>query len=276
MNILLHTIALEPNRWTPARVSRPLADLLPAIDAAGFRRLEIFEPHLTMAPDENALPALLARHHLTASILSSYLDLSPAVNPPQKFDEQVRALQARLSAFGFAKVRLFPGRALPGAQTSDTIRLIASRLQTLTDARPDIEFLLETHDGSLADDPACMLRLVEACARPNLGLLWQPTVFEENAARAQFALQKPYIRHIHLQNRTPDLKFTRLAAGVIPWADLLRQLPAQTGATLEFVTGGLTSVEEFDLDATLVEATEEAGYVTRICRLEEARRQPAG
>ncbi len=275
MNVLLHTIALEPNRWTPARVSRPLADLLPVIDAAGFRRLEIFEPHLTMAPDEDALPALLARHHLTATILSSYLDLCPAINLPGEFDDQVRALQARISAFGFAKVRLFPGRALPGAQTSETIRLIARRLQILTDACPDIEFLLETHDGSLADDPLCMLRLIETCARPNLGLLWQPTVFEEKAARAQFALQKPYIRHIHLQNRTPALKFTKLAAGVIPWADLLSQLPSQTGATLEFVTGGITSVEKFNVNATLREAIEEAEYVTSVCRFEEATQQPA-
>ena len=262
MNILFHTIALEPNRWTPARVSRPLAELLPAIESAGFRELEIFEPHLALAPNESALPSLLARHHLTPVILSSYLDLSAAT--AETFAGPSRTLLERLDRFGFRKVRLFPGRSPSPGQTEETIRLVSARLQSLADERPGIEFLLETHDGSLADDPACMPVLVERCARPNIGLLWQPTIFEPAAARAQFSLQKPCIRHVHLQNRAPDLSFAKLASGIIPWRELLAQLTPEVGATLEFVPSGICPLEAFDLQVTLQEAVEESRFAASL------------
>ncbi len=263
MNILLHTIALEPARWTPQRVSRPLAEILPIIAGAGFYKLEVFEPHLSLLPDEATMVALFQRHHLVPVVLSSYLELSPHKNPDVTYRPQAEALLARVDRFGFSKVRLFPGQSPDPAETAVAVREIGQRLHALAGERPGVEFLLETHDGSLADDPACMVALVEASGAANVGLLWQPTVFEPASARAQWEVQKSHVRHLHLQNRTADGKFCRLADGVIPWTEIMASAGFAVDVSLEFVPSGICAVEEFELMTSVQEAVEEFGFVVK-------------
>ncbi len=264
MNILLHTIALEPARWTPQRISRPLSEILPTIAGAGFYKLEVFEPHLALLPDEAVMVPLFQRLHLVPMVLSSYLDLSPHANADGSFRMQADDLLARVDRFGFSKVRLFPGRSPSPEQTATTVRQIGARLRDLAGERPDVQFLLETCDHSLADDPACAVVLVEASGAPNVGLLWQPTVFEPEAARAQWEIQKPYVRHIHLQNRTADGKLCRLESGVIPWGEFLASVGFEVDVTLEFVPSGLCPVDSFDLTTSVQEAVEEFNFVVKL------------
>ena len=127
-----------------------------------------------------------------------------------------------------------------------------------------MEFLLETHDGSLADDPAQMVALVEASAAPNVGLLWQPTVFAPAAARAQWEVQRAHVRHIHLQNRTADGKFCRLSDGVVPWEEILQSTGFGVDVSLEFVPSGICEVEDFELTTSVQEAVEEFGFVVKL------------
>ena len=264
VNILLHTIALEPARWTPQRVSRPLSEILPTIAGAGFYKLEVFEPHLSLLPDEAAMIPLFERLHLVPMVLSSYLELSPHKNPDASFRQQSDDLLARVDRFGFSKVRLFPGESPDPTKVTATIQEIGRRLHALADQRPEVQFLLETHDGSLADEPACMVALVEASAAANVGLLWQPTDFEPAAARAQWDLQKTCVRHIHLQNRTADGRFCRLEEGVIPWAEILRTARFEVDVSLEFVPSGICTVEKFELTTSVQEAVEEFGFVVKL------------
>ena len=257
MNILLHTIALEPARWTPQRVSRPLAETLPTVAGAGFYKLEVFEPHLSLLPDEPAMIPLFTRHHLVPTVLSSYLELSPHLNEDAAFQTQGEALLARVDRFAFKKVRLFPGKSPSPERTDATVTAIAGRLRQLAVACPHVEFLIETHDGSLADDPACVVALVEVTACPNVGLLWQPTVFEPAAAWMQWRLQSKFVRHVHLQNRTADGRFCRLAVGVIPWREILASASFEKDVTLEFVPSGICEPNGFDLSTSVQEAVDE-------------------
>ncbi len=147
------------------------------------------EPPLALAPDESGLVAEFARHGLTPAVLSSYQDLSPAVTARDSFLEQVEILGSRVTRFGFRKVRLFPGRSPSPERNDETIELIAQRLRPLADALPDVEFLLEPHDHSLADNPGDLIRLIEVCGPSNIGLLLRPTIFERELARSQYAIQ---------------------------------------------------------------------------------------
>lgn len=264
MNILLHTIALEPARWTPQRVSRPLAELLPTIAGAGFYKLEIFEPHLSLLPDEPAMVPLFARYHLVPTVLSSYLELSPHLSPDAAFETQADELLARVDRFGFRKVRLFPGKSPSPEETAATVGRIADRLHYLAARCPQVEFLLETHDNSLADEPVCMVTLVEAAAAPNVGLLWQPTRFEAEAAWSQWEAQKALVRHFHLQNRTADGEFCRLGAGVVPWDKILAAAGFAIDATLEFVPSGICPQERFDLTTSVQEAVDEFDAIVKL------------
>ena len=264
MNILLHTIALEPARWTPQRVSRPLAELLPTISGAGFYKLEVFEPHLSLLPDEQVMVALFQHHHLVPTVLSSYLEVSPHQNPDASYEQHANELLERLDRFGFRKVRLFPGQSPDAMSIATTILATSKRLHTLAGQRPDVQFLLETHEGSLADNPAGAVALVEASDAPNVGLLWQPTVFEPAAARAQWELQQAYVRHIHLQNRTADGKFCRLSEGVVPWPEILEAARFGVDVSLEFVPSGICEVESFELTTSVQEAVEEFGFIVNL------------
>jgi sugar phosphate isomerase/epimerase len=256
MNILLHTIAIEPARWTPQRVSQPLTDLISRIaEKTGFTQLEIFEPHLTLAPDPRAIRDALAHHNLQPVVLSSYLDIARL--PAEDFPREAASLLDRARFFGFKKVRLFPG---PGIAPDDARKAgeFTERLAHVANSAPDIEFLLETHDGSLADDPERVVIVVESAGCENVGLLWQSTFFETEQALRQFEIQKHLVRHFHLQNRSPDKGFTTLERGIVPWPKILAE--TQADASLEFVPGGICSVQDFDLDRTLAEAESEAAY----------------
>ncbi len=273
MNILLHTIALEPARWTPQRVSQSLPTLLANIAGAGFHEIEIFEPHLGETPSSPEIREALAAHDLKPVILSSYLDLNPARTPDADLDAKIDIMSERINFYGFSKVRIFPGSKMNPAD-EDGVRAFAARLRKLAARMEGLEILLETHDGSLADDPEVLVRIVEemrdlGCA--NVGLLFQPTVFgDADSIRYQFQIQKPHIRHLHLQNRKPDLSFETMKDGVVPWPEILRELAGTVDATLEFVPTGICSVGEFNLDATIAEALSEVEFVRGLAIEREA------
>lgn len=268
MKLLLHTIALEPARWTPQRVSRPLADLLPAIAAANFHELEIYEPHLG---EEVLSPCIRNRFGILGIvpvILSSYLDLNPAHTSDTLLEKLVSDLVQRMTYYGFTKVRLFPGSGMDPRDEHATAIFI-ERAKNLATRIAPAEVLLETHDGTLADRPALLADLIGQLP-DNVGLLYQPTVFTRESALDQFHVQKPFIRHLHLQNRNPDLSFATLKAGVIPWRTIIPEIADKVDATLEFVPEGITPAESFDLQATLRQAREEMDYASGIVGITKA------
>jgi len=258
---MLHTIAIEPARWTPKRVTRTLAELLPAIAQTGFRELEIFEPHLALAPDPEALPQALASAGLSAAVLSSYLELTPDRLPDAGFETAVALLQERVRTFGFRAVRLFAPKPGKDGTFDGLLKPALARLRTLADSLPHIGWWLETHDHTLADDPPALVRFVEECARPNVGLLFQPTRFDQPDAFAQMQLEAPFVRHLHIQNRQADLSFAPIDLGVVDWVELLRLLPEPVSFSIEFVPSGITPAESFDLDRTLAECHAAEAFV---------------
>jgi len=229
MDILFHTISMEPARWTSQRVSQKLSDLIPKIAGASFEKLEIYEPHLA-AEDEEALLASLFKHGLDPVMLSSYLQISPG-----KTDG---------------------GGVSP--KDGDAIKVVAERISQIARELAGVQILLETHDGSIADEPAAIVAFVDQLHLPNVSLLYQPTIFKPEPALQQFAVQKHLIRHVHLQNRDADGKFSTLKEGVVPWDKILPQLDVDL--TLEFVPSAICPVEKFDLEKSLSEAVAEADY----------------
>lgn len=266
MNMLLHTIALEPARWTPSRVSRTLLELLPRIAEIGFHEVEVYEPHLTGDAVSGEIRDAFASAKLAPVILSSYLNSNPDKTSDDAFDSKVEEMARRVDFYGFKKIRLFPG---PGVDPTDaaTVAVVRERIGRLAERIPGPEILLETHDGSLADDFGMIVRLVETLAEPRIGLLFQPTFFADvEKTRQQFQIEKAFIRHVHLQNRFADISFSKLSEGVVPWPEIFSELDASVGATLEFVPVGICGVEAFDLEAALREARSEGDYARSLMK----------
>jgi len=254
MNLLLHTIALEPARWTPQRTSHGLAELLPAIAESDIiSGIEVYEPHLGSDTTSQEAKDAIEANKLDPVILSSYMALNPDRACDWEFENQISRLARQVSYYGFKKVRLFPGQGM-NPSDKDGIRVFKTRLTKVAEYIPTTELLLETHDGSLADDPGVITGILEDLSLPNVGLLFQPTFFQnQKQILIQLRIQLPFIRHVHFQNRLPDLSFVKLEEGIIPWKEILGQLDEDIGGTLEFVPKGVCSLEEFDLKATLSE-----------------------
>ena len=261
--ILFHTIAVEPARWTPQRVARPLIGLLPHIADAGFKHLEIFEPHLTLTSDLDMVRETLAALEMTPVVLSSYLNLNPARMTDAEVPVEIEKVAKLIEMFGFQKMRVFAGPGIDPAD-ADAVRIFIERVEKLAAALPHIAILLETHDGSIADDPAVLVDMMHKITAPNVGLLFQPTFFDAEQALAQIRLEAPFIRHIHLQNRNLEKGFKPLAGGLFSWPALLAELPSPVPMTLEFTPAGICSPEKFDLTATLAEAKSEIAYIESI------------
>src|SRR5215210_1938661 len=130
MNILFHTIAVEPARWTPQRISRPLVELLPHIATSGFHDLEIFEPHLTAETISAEIRDGLAQCGLRPVVLSSYLNLNPAQTSDGVVDAKLDQIAERITYYGFKKLRLFPGPAMNPVDDA-SIKVFTTRLQRL-------------------------------------------------------------------------------------------------------------------------------------------------
>lgn len=261
MEIFFHTIALEPARWTPRRVSQSLPDLLPKIARSGFQKVEIFEPHLREIAQRPAIKEALRECALEPVILSSYIDLAGLSEAD--LPGAVDALEETLREFAFPTMRLFPG---PGISPTDeeAIARFTGRLAKVVERLSGTEILLETHDHAIADEPSRLLKLVQDLGAPNLGLLFQPTIFDGKAELEQFALQRDFIRHVHLQNRKPDRSFETLEKGVTPWATIFRELPAGVNASLEFVPAGICQEDQFNLEAVLAQCRQERDYAKSI------------
>lgn len=265
MDPFLHTIALEPARWTPQRTSRALVSILPSIAAAGFHRIEVFEPHLTDATSSPEIRDAFRSLDLSPEILSSYVNLNPAKTSSAALDATVEVIRERIAYYGFRRVRIFPGSGMNPADKPATA-VFVQRLERLVASLKGTEILLETHDGSLADDPETITRIVRDLHAPSVGLLYQPTFFDTERALRQLDLQLPFIRHVHLQNRRPDRSITLLRDGVIPWDRIIPKLDQNVTATLEFIPAGICPVEKFDLAAALLQAQSEAAYIRELSK----------
>lgn len=131
MELLLHTIALEPARWTPRRASRDLAELVPGIAGIGVRRLEVYSPHVEMADDWSRLREAFRTHGVEPVILSSYLNLDPEKTSDAVFVEELARTVEALDFFGFHKLRMFPGFGI-NPDDAEGRRGILSRLRILS------------------------------------------------------------------------------------------------------------------------------------------------
>lgn len=262
MQIHFHTIALEPARWTPKRVSQKLTDLLPRIAEAEFRTIEVFEPHLREEGEWVEIRETMRGSGLDPVILSSYVDIAGL--PEAELPGAVDALERTMEFFGFAKARIFPGPRIAPADAEGVARF-TQRLAALAERLRGYEILLETHDGSIADDPARIVAVVKDLAAPNVGLLFQPTVFDPEATQAQFDLQRELIRHVHLQNRKlTGREFETLEAGITRWEKILPRVLPGANATLEFVPLGIVPEDKFDMAAALEQARGESRYAAKI------------
>jgi len=230
MQILLNTIMLEVNRWTPDhRLTRPLMDLLDPVREASFDALELWQYHISaLEPDEvERLAQKLRSLDMRALALGAYPAFHLKGTEAAEMEAGLDRLLSYAVTLGVTTFKIFPGRiasAETDARTWDcSVRRIAELAAKL--AARGMTLSMETHGNTLCDTLESVQHLLaDLSGMDNVGLCFQPyTDHDTDQAIAAFDAVRSAIVHIHLQNRrTADSVTTLLEEG--DWIDYARFL----------------------------------------------------
>lgn len=154
----------------------------------------------------------------------------------------LQAVVATTGALGAPLIRVWAGTRgsaeASAAQREEVVRNAQGLAGLAAAAGLDIAF--EYHGGTLTDDAASALRLLEAVDCGNAGCLWQPPVGMSAAdCRRAIRTVARYVRNVHVFS-WDGVERLPLAAGREKWRaclDELARLPGERWLLLEFVRG---------------------------------------
>ena len=240
--VLLGTVAIEPNRWgtvTPDRapVAR-LADWLGVIADAGFDGLEVWDGHLTAASAADVDGVLDGP--LPIPVFNSYADFGPGQEAAV-----ARAAAADWAACTSSRAVKFNVGNDPDDE-SGYVERIATWLESLPDGTAA---LCECHQGiSIAETPEVAARILDAAGPADRVQALVHTHDAPDLVRAKFDAYGDRITHVHvnfldfgaMQHPTLASCADRLAG----FHDLVAGLGFTGSWTLEFVAGLLTDRDQ--------------------------------
>ena len=269
-SLLLNTIALDPNRWTAEK--RPffkLADLLPAVAAAGFGALEVWQYHLS-TPDAAGVEALAERAGalgVTFPIVGMYPVLDAEGAERERAWSEVETVVRRAERVGARAVKMFAGRL--GSNEADAAAVARSvaftRDLVALAADHGLGVTAETHPNTLCDNVPATRRFLDAVADERLALCFQPFDFTSTKrAVADVRALAERVAHVHLQGRRAG-EIVLLEEAEVDYAAVLRVLVENgfDGAvSIEFVKDCVVErPADFDLDAVLENARRDRAFV---------------
>ncbi len=214
---------------------QPACEAAHRIAAAGFPGVELWYPHIEPMGNSE-LGELRETCHalgLTIGVLSPYFSFTRGRD---RWEQSVRTAAKALEAadiLGVAKIRTFidcgpDGLGSQSAGPDDWTSAIAG-LQTLCDLAPARQFVVETHDETLADTLPSTRRILDEVARPNLRLNYQPTRdFLQRGYLDCLAELYPAVSHMHWEQIKCDGSSTYIEEdGVIDFPALMAFLRAK-------------------------------------------------
>lgn len=202
------------------------------IAGAGFRGVEIWHPHVEHLDDEG-----LREMGRTCRVLG--LD-TPVIAPyfsftrgRERWEESIRCAKRVLHAasiIGVRKVRTFvdcgnDGLTSQAAGSADWAAA-CDGLRTLCSMDTGVEFVLETHEKTLANDLPSVHRLLNEVSAANLRLNFQATPsFLSSGYLACLDDLFPHVSHMHWEQILPDGRPTFIEdAGMIDFPGLMQFL----------------------------------------------------
>lgn len=248
---------------------KPVLEALEVLAGAGFPAVELWQGHFGgLGPDGLAdLRESCRNLGLAVPVLAPYFSFTRG---PARLEDSLRDAEAVLSAgavLGVKKIRTFVDcgpDGLSGARAGAADWQVAGAgLRRLCRLDPAVEFVVETHDNTLADSVPSIRRLFDMVAMPNLRLNFQAN--EDFLARGFLASLEdlyPLVSHMHWQQVRPDHTHTYLEEpGLIDFRELvafLRRKNYTGGASVEYCWAGVPP-ERLETAARFLTAVCEAG-----------------
>jgi len=189
----------------------PVEEAVSRIALAGFSTIELWHPHIKELSLEklSQLADAWKEMGIGISVLSPYFTFTrgrdkwlESISLADRSVVAARVLQA-------GKIRTFidigpDGLPSQKAKPSDWRRACRA-LRTICAFDRSLEFVIETHDNTLADTVDSVLRLVEETAEPNLKINFQAnTDFMKRGYIESLEELWPHVTHMHWQQMKPD------------------------------------------------------------------------
>jgi len=273
LEIVLNSIALEPNRWTQDKVPYfRLENLIEPIAAAGFRSVEIWQNHaVLLEPAE--LRDLRGRAD-EAGVTFPILGMYPQFHlEGEERDAELRgwdAMADTMRALGASVLKVMPGHVASADMGPDvwdrSVEFVREVLDRTAELAPVIP--LETHAGTLGDDAEALLRFFRDVGSDRLKVCLQPLDFTSTEDTIAFydALA-PHVMHLHLQGRKGN-EMCMLEDAEMDYGRLLAhafEMGFSGYLSIEFVCGCVVdSPEQFDLDLVLENARRDRGFIESV------------
>lgn len=229
--VLLATVCLEPQRWSPGRMpSIAASQWCRRACESGFDGVELWAPHALKAGSDEGR-ALRADTGCQVVVLNAYdnFEASPAA---RKAREETLALLKDLGVEA-VKFNLGPDQGR-FAEYLEELEDFLSRLP-LAAGGEYVKALCECHAGTVVSTPEAARNMLSALRDQGVGIIVHPFNENEQAIREWFSLCGDRIIHAHLQSREGPLSDRR--EWTLDRLNLLKQLGYQGDFTIEFVAG---------------------------------------
>jgi sugar phosphate isomerase/epimerase len=222
---------MEPLSVLPSTTSHKHEPLLPTLEMfakLGMRDLDlnlnhIVERHESPEAVRTALHVNGQHVWIVSGGWCDFFDAEPAIRTTRESVERQIALAHQ---FGVDRLRLFFGRLPIDAFDAHALVIVARNLRRMADAHPEMQFVLENHDGASSRPDICR-RILEAVARSNVRLNFDPINFEHAGVGSMDALREvqPLVGHVHLKGLDRG-RFCEFGAGDVDLEPILRALIA--------------------------------------------------
>lgn len=207
MDLLLNTIALDPNRWTPEKIPYYTLDrLVPHIAGTDFKSLEVWQYHVSHASESDVqwYRKLADDLDLTFLILGLYPRLHLEGEAGQQEMDAVQHLFDRAGILGAELIKIFPGSLGTDVVTDAEYDRSMAFMQEMARraAAADLTITCETHANTLCDTREACVRFLRDVNAENLKVCYQPYDFTDTAhAIVDYEALAEHVIHVHYQGR---------------------------------------------------------------------------
>ena len=262
MKISYCSIGFQKNKRAKDRVLEiSLSDVIQRLAQAGYDGVEIWEPHQHDLSDSelDGIRRQLADQGMQAAMLSPYFDFTTSDETAAASIREGLWLVERAQRLGALGIRVFAGRVGSATMTLDQWKLSVQSLQALVDQakQPGLIWVVEPHDGTLADSTEMLARYLREVNRPSVKAIYQATNLLSDYLGA-FDQLAPSIAHVHANNTLGDANYPPLEGGELDYGLIVDRL-----RRINF--SGYISVEYLGVDPHTA-LTREIEYLRRLLK----------
>ena len=270
VDVMLNSIAIEPNRWGNGQIPhKDITELLPIIAGGGFTSVEMWQYHISRKSIDEVREVRKVADNagLSIPVIGAYPLFHLEGEEAEAERETQMGLLDRAEILGTPVIKMFLGRVKGNEITPEQLAMTGERVIAWAEAARarGIRFCAELHGNTLFDPEESGEAFLASHPDLDMAICYQPYNFQ--STEASLALADRFagrIIHVHLQGHGPEMEYVPLTEGVLDYSQILPKIASQNpGVTygIEFVRGGMAPAESLDYSLALADARLDKEFV---------------